>query len=131
MPIHAKQVSVLLHAIDVGVAPSDLISPNDATRALCFADILGFIDAHYHYHPVTFTNGTVHNAVGTNEGSAKVFGFAKLHDLSQSDTLKLFCEHYQAVIDNPTGIDHPNIRNFRFWGWRAFAMPHNPLTPKN
>lgn len=52
------------------------------------------------------------NAAGENEGSAKVFGFAKHHGLSQLDTLKLFGEHYAQVQATPNGTDHANIRNF-------------------
>lgn len=97
---------------------------------LNFADVISFIDDHYRYTPVAFVNGEISNPAGTNEGSAKIFGFAKLNGLSQIDTLKLFCEHYQSVINNPSGHDHANIRNFLYWGWRAFLMPDNPLTAR-
>lgn len=110
------QVSALLNAIDQGT--------------VYFADVISFIDDHYRYTPAAFHNGELSNIAGVNEGSAKVFGFAKLNGLNQSDTLKLFCEHYQAVLNNPNGNDHANIRNFLYWGWRAFLMPHNPLSPR-
>lgn len=110
------EVSALLHAIDAG--------------KLNFSDVISFIDDHYRYTPVEFHNGEAHNPAGVNEGSAKVFGFAQLHGLNQADTLKLFCEHYQAVKNTPNGNDHTNIRNFLFWGWRAFLMPRNPLSPR-
>ncbi|UNU73572.1 HopJ type III effector protein [Moraxella nasovis] len=100
------------------------------SNALNFADVLAYIDANYHYTPVAFHNGEVVNAPGVNEGSAKVFGLAKLHGLNQLDTLSLFAEHYQAVQATPDGIDHANIRNFMHYGWRGFAMPKNALSIK-
>ncbi len=109
-------VSRLLHGIDLG--------------QLTFADILAFIDAHFIYTPVTFYNGEMVNALGVNEGSAKIFSFAKLHGLNQLDTLKLFAEHYQAVLNTPNGVDHANIRNFMHYGWQGFGMPVSALTPR-
>lgn len=109
-------ISRLLHGIDKG--------------DLSFLDVLAFIDANYLYTPVEFYNGEVVNAAGVNEGSAKVFSFAKLHNLNQLDTLKLFAEHYQAVLANPLGHNHANIRNFIHYGWQGFALPINALTPR-
>lgn len=140
MSVSPKQVNRLLNAIDcyqIDTSNNDNDRGNDINQSIDhpslgykFADVLAFIDQHYDYRPVSFTNGTQYNSAGTNKDSAKIFGFAQLHRLSQSDTLTLFCEHYKAVLANPSGTDHPNIRNFRFWGWRAFAMPINPLTAK-
>ncbi len=138
MSLSPKQVNRLLNAIDCYQIDTpnndndgtDAINPSIQSLGYQFVDVLAFIDQHYDYRPVSFTNGMQYNPAGTNKGSAKIFGFAQLHRLSQGDTLKLFCEHYQAVLTNPNGTDHPNIRNFRFWGWRAFAMPINPLIKK-
>lgn len=116
MTVTATQVSALLDALD--------------KNSIQFDDVIDFINQNYHYTPVAFVNGEAHNVAGTNEKSAQIFGFAKLHGLSQLDTLKLFAEHYQAVQANPSGNDHANIRNFLYWGWQAFSMPQNPLTPK-
>lgn len=99
-------------------------------RTLSFADVINFIDDFYRYTPVGFTNGEQHNAAGDNQASAKVFGFALLHGLNQLDTLTLFAEHYRQVLATPNGNDHANIRNFLHWGWQAFSMPHNPLSPR-
>lgn len=109
----APKVSALLTAVQSG----------DFT----FLDVISFIDDHYHYTPTTFRNGEVNNTSGTNEGSCKVFGFAKANRLNQTDTLSLFCEHYKKVQDTPSGHDHANIRAFRYWGWQAFDMPQSPL----
>lgn len=97
---------------------------------LKFADIIAYIDANYNYTPINFTNGEVVNPAGTNEGSAKVFSFAKLHGLNQLDTLKLFGEHYQSVLDTPDGTDHANIRNFIHYGWSALGLPNNALSKR-
>ncbi len=114
--MNALDISTILNAV--------------TARTINFADVISFIDDNYHYTPVEFTNGQVVNPAGVNEGSAKVFGFAKLHGLNQLNTLALFCEHYQSVLDNPDGQDHANIRSFLYWGWQAFSMPTNPLSPR-
>lgn len=116
MALAATDVSALLNGVQ--------------QRAINFAQVLEFIDSHYSYTPVKFVNGLQHNEVGENAGSAKVFGFAKLHHLSPVDTLSLFAEHYVAVCKTPDGTDHANIRNFKRFGWDAFLMEHNPLTAK-
>ncbi|MDO4441145.1 MAG: HopJ type III effector protein [Moraxella sp.] len=95
-----------------------------------FADVLHFIETHYHYTPVEFRNGEVVNAAGTNEGSAKVFSLAKLHGLNQLDTLKLFAEHYESVLATPDGSDHANIRNFMHYGWQGIGLEKNALSPR-
>lgn len=102
-----------------------------ASGSLNFADVLSFIDTHYTYTPVEFNNGEITNAAGTNEGSAKVFSLAKLNGLNQIDTLTLFAEHYRAVLANPEGSDHANIRNFMHYGWHGFGMPTLALTAKS
>lgn len=109
-------ISSLLHGIEIGKYQ--------------FADVVALIDEHYHYQPIEFYNGTVFNSKATNEGSAKVFSLAQLHGLNQVDTLKLFAEHHQAVLANPEGDDHANIRNFMYYGWQGFGMPKNALTAR-
>lgn len=116
MSVRSQDVSALLNAL--------------ALKKIGFGEVISFIEDHYRYRPVDFVNGEVHNVAGSNEGSAKVFAFARLHGLDQLDTLSLFAEHYQAVKDSPDGTDHANIRNFMHWGWQAFSMPVNPLTPR-
>ena len=116
MSIRQSDVSALLNGL--------------SKKVLGFNDVISFIDDFYRYAPRAFTNGMVHNAAGENEGSAKIFGFAKLHGLSQLDTLKLFGEYYTKVQETPNGTDHANIRNFLHWGWQGFLMQKNPLTLK-
>lgn len=100
-------------------------------KTLDFQGVIAHIDKHYKYTPTRFVNGTQVNEQGENTGSCKVFGLAKYHNLSQADTLKLFCEHYEAVLANRAGHDHPNIRNFLHWGWQGFLMQGTAIQPNN
>lgn len=99
-------------------------------KEIDFKGVIAFIENHYHYTPTTFTNGLVHSNAGENEGSCKVFAFAKHNNLSQIDTLKLFAEHYDKVKATPDDNDHANIRNFMFYGWQGFLMKDNCLVLK-
>lgn len=95
-----------------------------------FKAVLDYIENLYTYTPSAFTNGTQHNAAEQNQGSAKVFYFAKLNHLSQEDTLKLFAEHYQAVLNTPESNDHQNIRQFMLHGWRGISFDNEVLHKK-
>lgn len=98
----------------------------DATQAM--------IMDNYHYHPVAFHNGLgeqrLSNAAGSSEGSCRIFAFARIHALDEAQTLKLFGEHYQHVLQNPHGSDHQNIRNFIKFGWAGIAFDGEALTAK-
>ncbi|MEC7118984.1 MAG: HopJ type III effector protein, partial [Pseudomonadota bacterium] len=50
--------------------------------------------------------------------------------LSATDTLSLFAEHYQAVLANPAGTDHQNIRKFKKYGWAGFILKSQALKAK-
>ncbi|TXJ07198.1 MAG: HopJ type III effector protein [Acinetobacter sp.] len=93
-----------------------------------FSDVIAYIDARYQHTPTAFQNGTQHNAAEQNQGSAKVFCFAQLNGLNQADTLNLFAEHYQAVLDTPEGTDHQNIRQFMQNGWDGITFEGEALT---
>lgn len=95
----------------------DTLLNNLKQNALPFSDVLKFIDAHYEHQPTAFKNGEAYNEATQNQGSARVFAFAQINGLNQEDTLYLFAEHYQSVLDNPTGTDHQNIRQFILNGW--------------
>jgi HopJ type III effector protein len=90
----------------------------------------------YDYHPTEFNNGLnddlVTNAPGTNEGSCKIFAFARLNSLTDEQTLILFGDYYRVdVLQNPNGADHQNIRNFMKYGWSGIAFNGVALTPRN
>ena len=95
-----------------------------------FADVLAFIEAHYQHTPTAFKNGAQSNAATENQGSAKVFSFAKLQGLNQADTLSLFAEHYAAVLKTPDATDHQNIRQFMQHGWDGVTFDGTALSAK-
>ena len=89
---------------------------------ISFNETIIVITENYHYQPTEFFNGlegdVLINPPGKNEGSCKIFAFAKLHHLSQEQTLNLFGDYYRVdVLQNPHGTDHENIRNFMKYGW--------------
>ena len=77
-----------------------------------------------------FKNGDIYNDTTQNQGSAKVFSFAKINNLSKADTLLLFAEHYRAVINNVNGTDHQNIRQFMQHGWSGIEFESDALKAK-
>jgi len=95
-----------------------------------FNDVIAFIESKYSHTPTAFKNGNQENAADQNQGSARVFAFGKLEGLSKEDTLKLFAEHYQAVLDTPAGTDHQNIRQFMLNGWDGISFEGEALTAK-
>src|SRR5690349_226358 len=87
------------------------------SNSVVFKDVLEFIDGRYQHQPTAFKNGEAYNEATQNQGSARVFTFAKLNELSKEDTLFLFAEHYQSVLNTPDAVDHQNIRQFMKNGW--------------
>jgi len=97
-----------------------------------FADSMALIQEHYEYKPTRFTNGVgnsrVVNEAGSNEGSCRIFAFARLNRLSPNHTLALFGEYYwDHVLAHPDGTDHANIRSFMKHGWAGVAFDGEPL----
>lgn len=89
-------------------------------KSVEFEQVMLVIKENYHYKPTIFHNGELVNEAGTNEGSCKIFYFAKLNDLSQQQTLACFGRYYREdVLINPKGNDHGNIRNFIKTGWQG------------
>jgi len=99
-------------------------------NALTFKEVIEFIETYYQHQPTAFKNGGAYNEATQNQGSAKVFSFAQLNDLSKEDTLFLFAEHYQAVLNTPNGTDHQNIRQFMANGWAGIAFEGLALIAK-
>ena len=103
--------------------PNELISQIKTNpETVEFKDVIATIDAHYHYTPTRFTNGQGNNMAineaGSNEGSCKIFAFAQLNGLSETETLACFGHYYRDdVLKHPDGNDHANIRNFMRSGW--------------
>ena len=102
-----------------------------APHEIQFKDVIAFIDAHYDFTPTKFTNGNTVNEADQNNGSCKVFSFAKLNDLSKDETLALFGDFYRTdVLQNPEGDDHQNIRNFIEFGWDGISFESEALKRK-
>ncbi len=97
-----------------------------------FQDSIAVIAASYQYTPTRFSNGSVVNEAGTNEGSCKLFYFAKLHSLTPEQTLGLFGDYYwKDVLENPQGSDHANIRSFMQHGWAGVVYDGEALKGKD
>lgn len=95
-----------------------------------FSDVIAFIEARYTHTPTAFKNGANSNQATENQGSAKVLYFAQLNGLSAEQTLPLFAEHYQAVLNTPDATDHQNIRQFMQHGWAGVNFSGVVLTEK-
>jgi hypothetical protein len=96
-----------------------------------FNDVIAYIDSNYDFTPTEFRNGNTVNEAGQNNGSCKVFSFAKVNNLSKENTLSLFGAFYREdVLKNPEGTDHQNIRNFIEFGWDGIAFEGEALKKK-
>ncbi|HET8829709.1 MAG TPA: HopJ type III effector protein [Pelobium sp.] len=95
-----------------------------------FSEVISTIESLYNHTPTAFKNSEAYNEASQNQGSAKVFSFAKLHKLSKEDTLLLFAEHYQSVLNTPEATDHQNIRQFIKNGWEGIQFEGEALTVK-
>ncbi len=61
-----------------------------------FKTVMQTIDSHYDFTPTRFQNGEQVNEADTNNGSCKIFAFAKLNGLSEQATLNAFGDFYNA-----------------------------------
>ncbi|SHH60057.1 HopJ type III effector protein [Chryseobacterium oranimense] len=100
-------------------------------EAIQFKEVISYIDEHFDFTPTSFKNGDTVNEAGQNNGSCKVFSFAKLQGLPKEQTLPLFGEFYREdVLKNPDGADHQNIRNFMKYGWDGISFEGEALQQK-
>lgn len=96
-----------------------------------FNDLMTLIDEHYHFVPCAFKNGDVQNQENENNGSCKLFYFARLQGLNEEQTLALFGVYYREdVLQNPDSDNHQNIRNFIKQGWHGIAFEGEALAKK-
>lgn len=96
-----------------------------------FQQTIALIDTLYDFTPTAFSNGEIHNAVGENNGSCKIFAFAAMHQLSAPQTLQLFGDYYRVeVLAEIKGNNHLNIRNFMRTGWDGIEFEGEPLQAK-
>ncbi len=100
-------------------------------ETISFSEVIDYIDTHYDFTPTRFVNGVTVNEAGQNNGSCKIFSFAKLNRLTAEQTLALFGDYYRVdVLGNPDGTDHQNIRNFMLKGWEGIRFEGDPLKAK-
>lgn len=95
--------------------------------SVIFDEVIAAIKENYQYTPTRFSNGLgeacVINEAGQNEGSCRIFAFARLNNLSEGETLSCFGKYYRDdVLGNPDGTDHANIRNFMRDGWAGIVF---------
>ncbi len=95
-----------------------------------FEDLMSIIDKDYNYTPAAFSNGEVENSLDENQGSAKLFCFAAVNQLSPLETLHCFGQYYQEVLNDPEGDSHANIRNFIIYGWEGLKFESPVLDRK-
>lgn len=100
-----------------------------------FNEVIAVINAQYDYTPTPFTNGIgehkIVNEAGKNEGSCRIFYFAKLHNLTKAQTLACFGSYYRdEVLKHPLGSDHSNIRKFIEYGWTGICFDGVALVAK-
>lgn len=104
---------------------------HQSPETISFAEVIAYIDANYDFTPTLFINSNTVNEAGQNNGSCKIFSFAKLHELTQAQTLELFGDYYRKdVLDYPFGSDHQNIRNFMLTGWEGIQFEGDALSLK-
>ena len=102
---------------------------NSTPEQICFHDTMSAIDENYTFIPCQFHNGDLLNEENQNNGSCKIFAFAKLHNLTEEQTLQCFGDYYRIdVLQHPTATDHQNIRNFITHGWTGISYMKQPLT---
>ncbi|WP_354624942.1 HopJ type III effector protein [Psychromonas sp. MME2] len=100
-------------------------------EAIEFSDTMDVIDNTYNFTATAFTNGLQVNAAEENSGSCKLFSFAKLQGLNESQTLACFGHYYREhVLQHPEAKDHQNIRQFIINGWSAIHFSGQALTKK-
>lgn len=122
-----EELNIFVKIFIIMVPEQFLSSP----QTINFKDVIQFIDENYDFIPAKFTNGYIENNAGENNGSCKIFSFAKLNQLSKEETLALFGDFYRIdVLKNPQGTDHQNIRNFIEFGWNGILFEKEALKLK-
>lgn len=114
---------------------NEFIQHIQSSGKVSFDETMAVIHENYHYQPSEFKNGmhdhVLINAAGTNEGSCKIFAFARLNRLDQNQTLSLFGDYYwKDVLADPNGTGHQNIRQFMKYGWDGISFSSEPLLKK-
>ena len=107
----------------------NLLNKIKSNQPVFFPETIAHIDENYTFTPTTFKNGNQMNNAGENNGSCKIFAFAQLNQLTKEETLSLFGDFYQDVLNTPDATDHQNIRNFMIFGWDGIQFESTALKP--
>ncbi|MBD1557476.1 HopJ type III effector protein [Vibrio sp. S9_S30] len=108
-----------------------LTTLSESPDSVQFSDVISVIDSNYEFTPTEFQNGDTMNEAGQNNGSCKIFAFAKIQGLDPKSTLSCFGDFYRKdVLENPEGDDHQNIRNFIQFGWEGIRFQGQALAQK-
>lgn len=103
----------------------------DLINQKSFQATIAYIDEKYNFTPTAFKNGNQFNNANENNGSCKIFAFAKINNLEKDATLSLFGSYYfDDVLKNPEGNDHQNIRNFIKFDWDGISFDGDALELK-
>lgn len=101
----------------------------DSPETIEFEHCISIIDNNYQFTATEFSNAGLLNKANQNNGSCKIFAFAKLHQLTEQQTLNCFGQYYrQDVLLNPNNNDHQNIRNFIKSGWSGISFKSSALS---
>lgn len=104
---------------------------NDTPNNIAFTDTIAVIDALYDFTPTAFSNGDLRSEAGQNNGSCKIFSFARIQNLNPQQTLHCFGAYYRDdVLKHPDSTDHQNIRNFMKTGWEGIRFEGEALKAK-
>ena len=96
---------------DKPTATQSPAEPTEAIKNLCiavsseataadidFEQTIAVIEAEFDYKPIAFSCGQVESSTEQNQGSAKIFSFAKMAGLSEAATLQLFGRFYRDDV---------------------------------
>ena len=92
-----------------------------------FSEIQEIINTDYTYEPNGFTIGNIYNDSNNNQWSGKIASYAVINNLTNQETLELFGEHYQSVLDDPNGTGHANVRALIKYGLTGVKFDNNKL----
>jgi len=92
-----------------------------------FSDTQDLINKDYNYEANGFTIGDIYNDKNSNQWSGRILSYAIINKLNTIETLKLFGEYYQEVLDNPNADSHKNIRALMKYGIESAKFDNNKL----
>jgi hypothetical protein len=134
--VYLRKPEFNLAGINTSMTVNELIEKiNTEPDSIDFTEVMNTIEEAYNYTPTRFHNGTgskaTTNEAGTNEGSCKIFAFARLNHLNEQQTLACFGKYYREdVLGHPGNDDHANIRNFMLSGREGVRFEGEALHPK-